>query len=147
MFSGQTAHRVADAIRAAGIDGWIAVVGDVGLARAIGDDGKHVIAIARSARELRRARGARVRAGVDALPLGERALAAIVASGLAEIDAWQPILSAWCAMVADRGLIVLVDRAEPTEIARRALCGGLAELEQRRAGRAVVTCGRVRCWS
>jgi len=45
--------------------------------------------------------------------------------------------------VRDGGAIVLVDRGRAPDASRRALCGGLTELEQRRAGRVVVTSGLV----
>jgi hypothetical protein len=38
---------------------------------------------------------------------------------------------------------VIVDRGHPFEASRRALCGGLTEIKQRRVGRAVITSGVV----
>jgi hypothetical protein len=40
-------------------------------------------------------------------------------------------------------VLVLVDRGRAAEASRRALCAGLTELEQRHAGRLVVTSGLV----
>lgn len=53
------------------------------------------------------------------------------------------MLAEWSRAVADGGLVVLVDRAPSIELSRRALCGGLAELQQRPAGRMTVTSGIV----
>jgi hypothetical protein len=46
-------------------------------------------------------------------------------------------------VVRDGGAIVFVDRGHAQEASRRALCAGLSELEQRRAGRSVITSGLV----
>jgi hypothetical protein len=46
-------------------------------------------------------------------------------------------------VVRDGGAIVLVDRGRAPEASRRALCAGLSEIEQRHAGRVVVTSGLV----
>ncbi len=52
-------------------------------------------------------------------------------------------LAAWSAVVRDGGAIVLLDRGRAMAASRCALCAGLSELEQRHAGRAVVTSGLV----
>ena len=56
-------------------------------------------------------------------------LGALVVHGLGELEDWEPTLSRYMDAVADRGLVVLVDRASPSELSRRALCGGLADIE------------------
>jgi hypothetical protein len=58
-------------------------------------------------------------------------------------DGWETALREWTRVVRDGGAIVLVDRGHAPEASRRALCGGLTEIEQRHAGRAVVTSGLV----
>ena len=47
------------------------------------------------------------------------------------------------AVVRDGGAIVFVDRGHAPEASRRALSAGLCEIEQRHAGRVVVTSGIV----
>jgi hypothetical protein len=46
-------------------------------------------------------------------------------------------------VVRDGGVIVFVDKGDAVEASRRALCAGLVEIEQRTAGRTIVTSGRV----
>lgn len=58
-------------------------------------------------------------------------------------DGWERTLHAWSRAVRDGGSLILVDRGRSPEASRRALCAGLAEIEQRRAGRVVVTSGLV----
>jgi hypothetical protein len=74
---------------------------------------------------------------------GERTLAAVVAVGLGERDDWEPTLARWSRWVVDGGAVVMVDRGPAIELSRRALCGGLTALEQRVAGRWIVTSGLV----
>ena len=56
---------------------------------------------------------------------------------------WQATLASWARVVRDGGAIVLVDRGHAEEASQRALCAGLMEIEQRHAGRAVITSGVV----
>jgi hypothetical protein len=79
---------------------------------------------------------------LDATP-GERTLAALVAVGLGERADWEPTLTTWSRWVVDGGAVVMVDRGAAIELSRRALCGGLTALEQRVAGRWLVTSGLV----
>jgi hypothetical protein len=58
-------------------------------------------------------------------------------------DNWAATLRAWSRAIRDGGAMVLVDRGRAPEASRRALCAGLTELEQRHAGRAVITSGLV----
>ena len=64
-------------------------------------------------------------------------LAALVAVGEGKIDDWT-------SAVRDGGVLVMVDKAAPAAGTRRALCAALHDLEQRVAGKVVVTSGRVR---
>jgi hypothetical protein len=79
----------------------------------------------------------------DTSPIEPGSLPALVGAGIATDDAWVETLRAWVRAVRDGGAIVFVDRGHAQEASRRALCAGLAELEQRRAGRAVITSGLV----
>ncbi len=78
----------------------------------------------------------------DALPdlssIADASLAAVIGVGA---DA--AALAAWSRVVRDGGVLVLVDRGGARDASKRALCAGLTELEQRHAGRVVVTSGLV----
>jgi hypothetical protein len=102
-----------------------------------------VVGLDEDGRGLRRLRGAAARARGDALPLGDRALGALVGVGAGTRADWADLLAEWSRTIVDGGMLVMVDRAPSIELSRRALCGGLAELQQRPAGRLVVTSGIV----
>lgn len=124
--------------------GPIAVVGQPRLARGLAARGLAVIGVdveAKASKKLEKA--APVRARGDALPVADRALAALVGWGAGSREDWADVLAEWSRAVVDGGVVVMVDRGAPTELSRRALCGGLAELQQRPAGRLVVTSGVV----
>ena len=142
LFLGAAIDVVAEALRAAP-PGPIAVIGQARLARGLADAGVAVIAIDEDARALRKLKAARAVARVDALPLGDRSLAALVGWGAGARADWADLLAGWTRAIVDGGLLVMVDRAPSTELSRRALCGGLSELQQRPAGRLVVTSGIV----
>ncbi len=120
-------------------DGPLAVIDSPPLARLLFEAGRKVLPIARGERALKRWRGTGLRAGPDALPVADGVLAAVVAA-----DAAEGGLRELARVVRGGGLVVLVDTAPPEEAARRALCAGLRDLEQRDAGRFVVTSGVVR---
>jgi SAM-dependent methyltransferase len=145
LFSGQAAQQVEAALASARVDGPIAVLGDTRLARHLAAAGRDVLCVAGAAtRALRRARLRAVTGSPSALPLVSAGFAALVAGGLVEVDTWEPLLAEWCRAVAPGGLVVVVDRGTPTELSRRALCGGLTAIEQRAVGRTVITAGRWR---
>lgn len=143
LFPGWTAGAVVDALRAAGVRGGsVAVLGPVRLGRALAERGYEIVQIVDRPRSRTGAIARQVRAEPGSLPLEDGELAAVVASGV-EQGAWQVLLAEWSRVVMDGGVLVLVDRAQPAEMTRRALCGGLAGIEQRRAGRKVITSGCV----
>jgi hypothetical protein len=142
LFPGQAAQQVEAALVAAGIDGRVAVLDNARLARHLADAGRAVVSIGPAARGLKRSRTPAVAALSDALPLAGATFAALVAGGLAQTDSWQTLLDEWCRAVAPGGLVVTVDRGAAAELSRRALCGGLTAVEQRAAGRTVITAGR-----
>ena len=121
----------------------IAVVGPPRLARALVDRGYRVIVVAAKLKSLRRVQGVRLYGDAAALPFADGAVAATVAVAASTGDDWAAKLREWGRVVSDGGLLVMVDLAAPVELSRRALCGGLADVQQRDAGRNIVTSGVV----
>ena len=81
---------------------------------------------------------------VDADQLSATAsYAAVIGVGPGDRSAFASQLGAWSAATVDGGGVVLIDRGPATESSRRILCAGLTGLEQRLAGRWVVTSGVV----
>ena len=142
LFPGHAAQEVEAALAAAHIDGRVAVLDNARLARHLAGAGRSVVCVGPAARGLKRAKTPAVAALPGALPLAGAAFAALVAGGLAQTDSWQTLLDEWCRAVAPGGLVVIVDRGAAAELSRRALCGGLTAVEQRAAGRTVITAGR-----
>ncbi len=146
LFLGPAIAAVAETLHAAPA-GQVAVVGHPALARGLAARGVAVLVVDAAARPLRKlprdGDATAARARTDALPLSDRALGALVGFGAGMRADWEDVLAEWSRAVADGGLIVLVDKAPPAELSRRALCAGLAELRQRPAGRMLVTSGIV----
>ncbi len=69
--------------------------------------------------------------------------AAVIGAAVGGAASWAEALAAWAAATVDGGVVVTVDRAAPVEASRRILCAGLTDLEQRTAGRWLVTSGAV----
>lgn len=116
----------------------IAVVGNARLAAALGTT-REVIPVGLSPRAAKKLLGtARELSAIE-----PASLAAVVGVDLAIEIAWEEALRGWSRVVRDGGAIVFVDRGHAYEASRRALCSGLTEIEQRRAGRAVITSGVV----
>jgi hypothetical protein len=67
----------------------------------------------------------------------------VVGADITDDDAWSETLRTWTRAIRDGGTVVLIDKGHAAEASRRALCAGLTELEQRQAGRAVITSGLV----
>ncbi len=131
---------ISDALASAHIRGGrVAVVGDARLARALVAPGREIVPVGLSARAAKKLAGA-LR---DASSLAPASLAAAIVMDVTADAGWEQTLRAWCGLVCDGGAVVLVDRGRATLATGRALCAGLSELEQRRAGRAVVTSGLV----
>jgi len=123
-------------------DGAVAVIGDLRLARALAAGGRAIAVSGLGPRDARAVRRLPPEVTVvDELP--ERHFAAVVGSGAGSRPDWEQVLAAWSRAVVDGGGLVLVDRAAAVELSRRALCHGLSELEQRVAGRWIVTSGLV----
>ncbi len=124
---------IAEALASARAEGPIAVVGNAKLARSLART-RDVIAVGVSARAAKTL----PKVVADATALPARSLAAVVG-----VDAEGAALAAWSAAVRDGGAIVTVQRGRAPAASREALCAGLTELEQRHAGRVVVTSGLV----
>lgn len=137
LFLASTVSAVRAALTSAGVAGPVVVVGDVKLAKVLRQEGvATVVVAAKPPRGLPDA----LAGGLDAVPLPDRQAAAVVGVGGAGHPA---ALAEWCRIVRDGGAVVLVDKAEPADVTRLALCAGLTEIEQRAAGRGVVTSGLV----
>lgn len=120
-------------------DAAVAVLGDARLARALAARGRKVLLCGAEAKAVKK-----VPAGVTVVDkLADRGAAAVIALGAGERDDWEAAMAGWALAVVDGGGLVLVDRAPPMELSRRALCAGLSALEQRVAGRWIVTSGLV----
>jgi hypothetical protein len=129
---------ITEALASAKADGAVAVIGNARLATALASV-REVIPVALSARAAKKL----PQTIADLAGLEPASLAAVIATGLAIDAEWIATLRGWSRVVRDGGAIVVVDRGHPHEASRRALCGGLSEIEQRRAGRAVITSGLV----
>jgi len=140
LFVTPAATAIAEALASAAVaaGGRIAVVGNARLAAALAAE-RDVLPIGMSARAARKL----PKNLPDTASLEAHSLAAVVGVDVATDDAWADTLRAWIRAVRDGGAIVFLDRGHAKEASRRALCAGLAELEQRRAGRAVITSGLV----
>jgi hypothetical protein len=123
---GRGARLVVDAISVFGAAragrGTVAVAGAPGLAQVLRDRGLEVVVFGGGL-------------GVEALPFADGELAALVVRGAEPREGW-------LRAVRPGGAVVLVSAPPAAEQSRRALCAGLVDLEQRRAGRLVVTSGR-----
>ena len=119
-------------------EGPIAVVGNAKLATALAG-AREVIAVGLSARAAKKLANTRD----DLTAVEPASLAAVIGVDITDDDAWPETLRTWTRAVRDGGTIVFVDKGRASEASRRALCAGLSELEQRRAGRTVITSGLV----
>jgi hypothetical protein len=129
---------ITEALASAKAEGRLAVIGNARLATALAA-GREVLPVALSPRAARKL----PTAIADLATVAPGSLAAVIATGLAIDAGWEATIRDWVRVVRDGGAIVVVDRGHPHEASRRALCGGLTEIEQRRAGRAVITSGLV----
>jgi hypothetical protein len=130
---GRRAGVVAAALDAGRTDGTVLVVGPPALARALAQRGRAVAHAAATGRLANRT----LRARADALPIADGALGALVAATEDEPH------EGWLRAVRGGGVVVLIVAVDATELSRRALCAGLTDLEERRAGRLLVMSGLV----
>ena len=123
----------------ANAEGKLAVIGNAKLAAALVEAKHDVLPVGLSARAAKKLTNALA----DLSAIEDRSLDGVIGVDVAADDGWELTLGAWQRIVRDGGAIVLVDRGRAPEASRRALCAGLSELEQRHAGRVVVTSGLV----
>jgi hypothetical protein len=119
-------------------EGPIAVVGNAKLAEALGGK-REVIAVGVSERAAKKLG----KTLPDLATIEAGSLAAVIGVDLASAETGPATLREYARVVRDGGAVILVDRGHAPEASRRALCAGLAEIEQRRAGRTVITSGLV----
>jgi hypothetical protein len=129
---------ITDALASAKAEGPIAVVGHAKLARALAAS-REVISVGLSPRAAKKL----AHTLPDTSTIEPASLAAVIGVDVASDEAWTETLRSWSRVVRDGGALVLVDRGRAPEASRRALCAGLTEIEQRRAGRAIITSGLV----
>lgn len=130
---------IGEALASTKAEGKLAVVGHAKLAQAMRDTKYEVVPVGISQRAAKRLTNALA----DLSSIGDRSLAAVIGVQVATDDGWEITLKEWTRVVRDGGMLVLVDRSRAPEASRRALCAGLSEIEQRHAGRAIVTSGIV----
>jgi hypothetical protein len=139
LFVAPAVTAVTEALRSARADeGTLAVVGNAKLAGALGKP-REVIAVGLSPRAAKK----HPNALADLSTVEPGSLAGVIGIDAATREDWEAALRAWSRVVRDGGALVLVDRGHAAEASRRALCAGLTELEQRHAGRLVITSGLV----
>jgi hypothetical protein len=129
---------VTEALTSANADGKIVVIGNAKLAAALGGT-REVITVgvsARAAKKLAATLG-------DTTSLEARSFAAVIGVDVTTNATWVDTLREWARVVRDGGAVIMVDRGHAPEASRRALCAGFTEIEQRHAGRTVVTSGLV----
>ena len=119
-------------------EGSLVVVGNAKLAGALGDT-REVVVVGVSPRAAKKLTSALPDTG----SIAARSCAAVIGVDVVDDAGWEATLAAWSRCVRDGGAIILVDKGRAEEVSRRALCAGLSEIEQRHAGRTIVTSGIV----
>lgn len=142
MLDGLWIASAAPAIDAAlgsmGAGGKVAVLGNARLARTLAARKRAVVLVAPPGKPGRPVAGETI----EVLPEAPT-FAAVIGVGAGGDAAWSATLARWAAATVDGGGLVMVDRGPAVELSRRALCAGLTALEQRVAGRWIVTSGLV----
>ena len=142
LFVTSAVSAITEALASANAKGTLAVIGNAKLASALAAARKgagDVLPIGLSARAAKKLTNALA----DLSSLDERSLGGVVGMDVAVDDGWELTLRDWTRVVADGGTLVFVDRGHAAEASRRALCGGLTEIQQRHVGRTIVTSGLV----
>ncbi|NVB85353.1 MAG: hypothetical protein HOV81_43720 [Kofleriaceae bacterium] len=130
---------IVEALASSASEGKLAVIANAKLATALADARRDVLPVGMSSRAAKKLTNALA----DLSSIEDRSLAAVVGVDITVDDGWEITLKEWTRVVRDGGAIVFVDRGHAPEASRRALCSGLTEIEQRHAGRTVITSGLV----
>jgi hypothetical protein len=130
---------VAEALASARAEGKLAVVANAKLAHALIEAKREVLPVAMSERAAKKLSNTLA----DLSSIDDRSLDGVIGVDIPTDDQWETTLRAWLRVVRDGGVLVFVHRGHAPEASRRALCAGLTEIEQRRAGRTIVTSGLV----
>jgi hypothetical protein len=139
LFVTPAVNAIGEALGALRAEGRLAVIGNAKLANALADAKRDVLPVGVSTRAAKKLSNALV----DLSSVEDRSLAGVIGVDVAVDDGWEITLREWTRVVRDGGVLVFVDRGHAPEATRRALCAGLIEIEQRHAGRVVVTSGLV----
>jgi len=141
LFVAPAVSAISEAIASVETGKRLAVIGNAKLATALADarKGGDVLPIGMTARAAKRLTNALA----DLSSIEDRSLGAIIGIDIAVDDGWELTLREWTRVVGDGGVVVFVDRGHASEASRRALCAGLTEIQQRHAGRTIVTSGLV----
>lgn len=143
LFVTPALEAVTEALTSARARGTLVVIGHAKLATALAEArkpaGDEVIPIGMSERAAKRLTNALA----DLSSLESRSVAGVIGVDIAVDDGWELTLRDWVRVTRDGGVLVFVDRGHASEASRRALCAGLTEIEQRHAGRTIVTSGLV----
>lgn len=126
---------IGEALASAHATGTIAVVGHAKIAAALATANREVLSVGLPPRAAKKLPSALA----DLSSVADASLAAVIGVDVPSAAT----LAEWSRVVRDGGVLVLVDRGNAPEASKRALCAGLTELEQRHAGRVVVTSGLV----
>lgn len=118
--------------------GVLVVVGNARLAGALGAQ-RDVVSVGLSPRAAKKL-GATL---ADTKTIAAGSAAAVIGVDVVDDPTWATTLAEWSRIVRDGGVIVTVDKGHPEQASRRVLCAGLTEIEQRHAGRIIVTSGLV----
>jgi hypothetical protein len=141
FFIAQTVQAVREALD--GVEGPVVVIDWPRAGKALSQSGVDVVCVSAKPRSLRRHTGKRLYGDHAALPLADGCAAAVVAGAVGARADHDALMVEYQRVVRDGGTIALVDRQPATELTRLALGAGLVEIEQRHAGRTVVTSGQV----
>jgi hypothetical protein len=130
---------IGEALATARADGKLAVIGNAKLATALTQAKREVLPVGMSERAAKKLTNALA----DLSSIEDRSVSAVIGVDISTDDRWETTLREWSRVVCDGGVIVFIDRGRAPESTRRALCAGLSEIEQRHAGRTIVTSGLV----
>lgn len=143
LFISQVVDEVRQLLERTGSQDRVVVCDQARFGNALAAGGVPVVQVAAKRRSLRRRSGARIYGSAASIPLADNSVSAVVGFGVGQLDDWTAQLSEWSRTIRPGGQVVMIDRSAAGELTRRALCGGLIDIEQRTASRYVITSGAV----